>query len=136
MNYTQTGSAIRSSLIVIFIICALLAAAVMFLPKGFSDNLAKIGQGSVAVVVTHDKNSLGSQDLMNLLNKVRADYAGKVEFLAVDVNAREGMAFTRQQAVGSAVLVLFGPDGSRQGVLTSRIGEKELRSELDRVLSH
>lgn len=135
MIYTQTGSATRTSLIVVLVICASLAVAVMLLPKGFSDNLSKIGQGSVVVVLTHDKNSVGSMELMELLNKVRSDYAGKVDFLAVDFNSREGQTFGRQQAVGSVVLVLFGPDGARRGVLGSRIDEKDLRSEIDGILS-
>ncbi|MFW2372750.1 MAG: hypothetical protein ACN4GM_06470 [Gammaproteobacteria bacterium] len=135
MTYTQTGSAARTSLIVVLVICGLLAVAVMLLPKGFSDDLSKIGQGMAVVVLTHDKNSVGSMQFMELLNKVRADYAGMVEFLAVDINTREGQAFSRRQGVGAVVLVLFGPDGTRQGVLYSGIGEKALRSEIDNIVS-
>lgn len=136
MIYTQAGSATRTSLIVVLLVGAFLAAAVMLLPRGFSDNLSKIGQGSVAVVLTHDKNAVQSMEVMTLLNIVRADYAGKVDFLAVDVNTREGQAFTRQQGVGAVVLVLFGPDGAKRGVLSGGIGEKDLRSALDGILSH
>lgn len=107
----------------------------MLLPKGFSDNLSKIGQGLPAVVLTHDKNSVGSMEVMVLLNKVRADYAGKVDFLAVDIDTREGQAFSRQQGVGGVMLVLFDPDGARRSVLNGGIGEKDLRSEIDNILS-
>ena len=135
MTYPQGGSATRTSLIVVLVVSAFLAAAVMLLPKGFSDNLSKIGQGSAVVVLTHDKNSVRSMDFMALLNKVRSDYAGKVEFLAVDVNTSEGLAFAQQQDVGSVVLVLFGPDGTRRSVLAGGVDEKELRSALDGILS-
>jgi hypothetical protein len=135
MTYTQAGSATRTSLIVVLVVCALLATAVMLLPKGFSGNLSKIGQGSVVVVLTHDKNTVGSMQFMALLNKVRSDYAGKVDFLAVDIATSEGQAFIRQQGVGAAVLVMFGPDGVRRGVLGGGIAEKDLRSTLDVILS-
>ena len=135
MNNTQAGAATRTSLIVVLIVCTLLAAAVMLLPKGFSDNLSKIGQGSVVVVLTHNKNSVRSIEYMALLNKVRSDYEGKVDFLAVDVDTSEGQAFIRRQGVGAVVLVLFGPDGARRGVLGGNIVEKDLRSELDGILS-
>ncbi len=136
MTFHQNGSARRVNLIIMVVVCALLAVAVMLLPKGFSDDLSKIGQGSVVVVLTNDKNTVGGMESMVLLNTVRSDYEGKVEFLVVDVNTPEGQAFTRQQAVGAVVLVVFGPDGSRQGVLAGGIDEKELRSALDGTLSH
>lgn len=136
MTYSQTGSASRTSLIVVLVIGALLAVAVMLLPKGFSDDLSKIGQGLAVVVLTHDKNSMGSTELMELLNKVRSDYPGKVEFLAVDINTMKGNAFSRQQRVGPAVVVLFSQDGTKQGVLYYGIDEQKLRSELDNLLSY
>lgn len=135
MTYTQTGSARHTNLVIILFICVILVAAVMLLPKGFSDNLSKIGQGTVVVVLTHDKNTVGGMVAMELLNKVRSDYEGKVDFLAVDVNDQQGQAFTRQQGVGAVVLVLFGPDGSRRDALNAGISEKVLRSALDDILS-
>ena len=135
MIYTQTGSAARTSLIVVLVIGGLLAVAVMLLPKSFSDDLSKIGQGSATVVLTYDKNLVGSMNFMDLLNNVRSDYAGKVEFLAVDINTREGQNFSRRHGIGAVVLVLFGPDGVRRGFLNGGIGEKRLRSELDKILS-
>ena len=107
MTYTQTGSARHTNLVIILVICVILFAAVMLLPKGFSDNLSKIGQGTVVVVLTHDKNTVGGMLAMELLNKIRSDYDGRVDFLAVDVNDQQGQAFTRQQGVGAVVLVLL-----------------------------
>ena len=135
MTHSQTGSVTRTNLMVVLVVAAILAAAVMLLPRGFSDDLSKIGQGVAVVVLTHDKNSVGSMEYMELLNQVRSDYDGKVEFLTVDIiNSREGQAFSRRQNVGSAVLVLFGPDGVRRGVLYHGIGEQQLRSELNRII--
>ena len=135
MTYAQTGSARHTNLVIILFVCVILVAAAMLLPKGFSDNLSIIGQGSVVVVLTHDKNTVSGVVTMDMLNKVRSDYEGKVDFLAVDVNTLEGQAFTRKQGVGAIVLVLFGPDGSRRDVLGAGIGEQELRAALDDILS-
>ena len=135
MANTKTGFARYTNLIIILAVCLILAAAVMLLPKGFSDDVSKIGQGSVVLVLTHDKNTVGGMLAMDMLNKVRSDYENRVEFLAVDVNTVLGRAFIRQQGVDSIVLVLFGRDGSKQSVLNAGIGEKELRVALDDVLS-
>lgn len=137
MTNTQTGFTKHTRLIVVLVICAVLAAVVMLLPKGFSDDVSKIGQGSAAVVLTHNKNSVASMKLMQLLNEVRSDYAGKIEFLVVDIDTREGQAFIYREGIGmgAAVLVMFGPDGARRGVLAGGMNEKDLRSELDGILS-
>ncbi|KPK51227.1 MAG: hypothetical protein AMS22_11320 [Thiotrichales bacterium SG8_50] len=110
-----------------------MVVATMLLPKGFSDDTSKIGQGSVVLVLTHDKNFMGGTVAMEMLNRIRSDYEGKVDFLAIDVNTPQGQAFTRLQGVGSEVLVLFGPDGSRRDVYGAGISEKELRLVLDGI---
>jgi len=135
MTYTQNGFVRLTNLVIILAVCVMLVAAIMLLPKGFSDDLSKIGQGSHVMVLTHDKDTVGGMLAMELLNTVRSDYDGSVDFLAVDVNTSQGHSFTRQQGVGSVVLVLFGPDGSRLDVLSAGISEKELRSVLNAALS-
>ncbi len=133
MTYSQAGSASRTTLFVILGVSAFWAIAIMLLPKGFNDDLSKIGQGMAAVVLIHDKSSIQSLDLMTLLNKVRPDYAGKVEFFVVNVNSKEGQMFRQQQNVGAVVLVFFSPNGTKRGTLGNSKGETELRSELDKL---
>ena len=135
MIYSQNGFARLTNLVILLTVCVILVAAFMLLPKGFSDDLSKVGQGSVVLVLTHDKDTVGGMLAMELLNTVRSDYEGLVDFLAVDVNTPQGHAFTRQQGVGSVVLVLFAPDGSRLDVLSAGINDKELRSVLNAALS-
>ena len=135
MTYTQTGSAKLTNFAIILVICVILFVAAMLLPKGFSDDLSIIGKGSVAVVLTHDKNSMNGIIMMDLLNKVRSDYKGEVEFLVVDVNTVKGQTFLQQQRVGAIVLVLFDPDGSRWDVIGGDIDEQKLRSAFDSILS-
>jgi len=135
MTFGQTGSAKLTNFAIIIAICVILFVAVILLPKGFSDDLTIIGKGSVAVVLTHDKNSMNGIEMMDLLNKVRSDYKGEVEFLVVDVNTLKGQTFMQQQRVGAIVLVLFDPDGTRGDMIGGDIGEQELRSAFDSILS-
>lgn len=68
MKYTQTGSAARTTIITLVAIVAFLVVATMLLPKGFSSDTSVIGQGSYVVVLAHNKDSVQSLTLMDLLN--------------------------------------------------------------------
>ena len=117
--------------IIILLVCLVAVFAVLLLPKGFSDDLSRIGQGLPAVVLMHDRNSVKSQALMELLNSIRSDYAGRIEFLAIDIDSREGRVFSRRQAVGGAMLLCFDARGTRRALLDQTVDMKSLRSVLD-----
>lgn len=127
----QAGTVSRSGLIVVVIVCFVLGLAAMLLPKGFSDDLSKIGQGMAVIVLTHDKNSVRSMELMSLLNKIRADYKGTIEFMAVDIDSREGQIFSQRQGVDGIMLILFDATGGRQLVFDRSVSEMDLRFALD-----
>lgn len=127
----QAGTVSRSGLIVVVIVCFVLGLAAMLLPKGFSDDLSKIGQGMAVIVLTHDKNSVRSMELMSLLNKIRADYKGTIEFMAVDIDSREGQIFSQRQGVDGIMLILFDAAGGRQLVFDRSVSEMDLRFALD-----
>ena len=135
MNRTQTGSALRTTLITIAATTAVLAFLITRLPQGFSDDLSKIGRGSNIAVLVHNKSTVRSQNLMSLLNQVRPDYAGKVEWLVADIETESGKAFVREQQVKDSILVFFGPDGTRRGVLEGAVDENGLRMALDDAFS-
>jgi len=135
MIYEQTGSVKLIKLGVILAICGIITFGIMLLPKGFKDDLSVIGQGLASVVLTQDKDLVGTATMMALLNKVRPDYEGTVNFLAVDVNTPIGQNFMQQQRVGPIALVMFGLDGSRQAVFKRGISEGDLRLTLDNLLS-
>ena len=135
MNRTQTGSALRTTLITIAATIAVLAFLITRLPQGFSDDLSKIGRGSNIAVLVHNKSTVRSQNLMSLLNQVRPDYAGKVEWLVADIDTESGKAFVREQQVKDSILVFFGPDGTRRGVLEGAVDENGLRMALDTAFS-
>ena len=135
MNRTQTGSALRTTLITIAATIAVLAFLITRLPQGFSDDLSKIGRGSNIAVLVHNKSTVRSQNLMSLLNQVRPDYAGKVEWLVADIDTESGKAFVREQQVKDSILVFFGPDGTRRGVLEGAVDENGLRVALVNAFS-
>lgn len=127
----QAGSATRTSIIVILAVCVVLALAVKLLPKGFSDDVSKIGQGKAVVILTHDKNSVQSLNMMELLNNIRGDYTDRVEFMAIDIDSMQGQTFTRQQRVGGIMLLLFDASGVRKTVFDRTVDENQLRMALD-----
>jgi hypothetical protein len=133
MHILQNGSAKTINLVAIASIIALLAIAVSMLPKGFSDDLSKIGKGSNIAVLIHNKNAIQSLNLMDRLNRIRTDYENKIEFLVVDIETEEGKQFTQEQNLTDIGLVFFGPNGARQGILSaSNISDdKGLRRSLD-----
>lgn len=134
MNFKQTGSAKLIKLAVVLAVCGILAFAVSLLPKGFKDDLSLIGQDSVSVVLVHDKNLVASTKMMELLNKVRSEYEGKVLFLAVDIDTPTGNRFSREQRVGVVDLVIFDGNGERLDVLDGNTSEQALRLALDNSL--
>jgi predicted polyphosphate/ATP-dependent NAD kinase len=135
MNRTQNGSALRTTLITIAATIAVLVFLITRLPQGFSDDLSRIGRGANIVVLVHSKSTVRSQNLMSLLNQVRPDYAGKVEWLVADIETESGKAFVREQQLNDSILVFFGPDGTRRGVLEGAVDENGLRMALDTAFS-
>lgn len=135
MNHrsSQCGSAARNTLIALAAIALFVVGAVMLLPKGFSADLSVMGQGKPVVVLAHNKDSVKSLNLMDLLNKVRGDYDGRMLFRVVDNNTPQGRAFIDQQQVNLGTLLLFGPDGIRQRVVSGIEDESTLRATLDGV---
>lgn len=130
----QAGSALRSGLVTLAIIAVVLALAATLLPRGFSDDVSRIGQGRPAIVLVHDKESVLSFELMTLLGNVRGDYEDRLEFLAVDTATAQGQDFMRRQRVDEGVLVLFAADGNRAAVLGGVRDEAALRAAFARHL--
>ncbi len=136
MNIKQNGAALRSSLITIAIVVVALAIAATQLPRGFSDDVSVIGDGRPVVVLVHNKESMLSLNLMTLMNGVRPDYSGRVEFVVVDIATDGGRSFvSTHQLDGSIMLVLFDGNGRVRGVLPNIEDEAGLRSVLDNTFS-
>ena len=135
MKFTQTGSVARTTLITLVIIVTFLAVAIVLLPKGFSSDTSIIGQGSYVVVLAHNKDSVQSLTLMDLLNTVRSEYSSRIAFRVIDMNTPQGQAFIQQQQVQPGSLLFFAPDGTRQRVVSNIDDETELRASLDSIFN-
>lgn len=98
----------------------LLFAAIiaMNLPRGYSDDLSRIGKGKVAVVLVRDKSAVQSFDLLEVLNTVRDQYAGQVEFLLTDFDTAEGRAFIADKGAARVTLAVLDGDGKMASLLS------------------
>jgi hypothetical protein len=92
-------------------------AAAMNLPRGYSDDLSRIGKGNASVVLIRDKNAVASFDLIHVLDGLRDKYAGRIEFLLTDFDTPEGRAFIAANQVSPVTLVLFDSSGNLVKVL-------------------
>jgi hypothetical protein len=111
------GQARKIKFIVVVLLLLLVAIVVMNLPRGFSGDLSRIGKGKAAVVLVRDKNSVQSFELMETMNGIRDQYAGKVEFLLTDFNTPEGRAFITANGADRVTVVVFDPNGHKLKVL-------------------
>jgi hypothetical protein len=103
---------------IVGVILLMFATAVaMNLPRGYSDDLSRIGKGKAAVVLVRDKNAVQSFDLMEVMNGVRDQYAGRVEFLLTDFDTPEGRAFIAAKGGARVTLVVLDANGKMTNVL-------------------
>ena len=130
MKITQTGSALRSSLLTIAAIIALLGLISTQLPKAFNDDLSRVGAGANTAVLIHNKNRVQSLDFMSRVDQVRSDFEDHVEFLIADVDTDSGRKFMQAQQIGNIGLVLFSPDGTRLRVVDATLDAQALRMTL------
>ena len=130
MKTRNTGFALRSGLVTMAGIVIAFAIMASLLPKGFSDDLSRIGRGTPAAVLIHNKNGVDSLNLMSRVDEVRHDFSGRLEVLIADVETDQGKLFMRQQQLGEIGLVLFAADGTRVSVVDPRLDERQLRAAL------
>lgn len=131
MKNTQTGFAWRSILITIAVVIALVGVLVTLLPKGYQDDLSRIGKGTGTVVLIHNKNGVQSLNLMGVVDKVRSDFEGRVDFLIAEVDTASGRTFMQAQQVSNVGLLFFSPEGQRLRVVDGPIDQAGLRAALD-----
>lgn len=126
-----------SKWLTLLLVVAALAFVVVKLPRGFSEDLSVIGQGKNVAVMVHDKEGVQSMNLMSMINKVRGEYADRIEFRVADANTKEGLAFSEKHQAPSASLILFARDGRRLGIVDGERGAQDpdaLRKTLDEAL--
>jgi len=142
MNQTEQGAGAAAKpnrartfkwLAVAFFV-VLAAVAVMNLPRGFSDDLSHIGKGKPAIVFIRDKNAVQTFDILEVMNGIRDQYAGQVEFLLTDFNTRQGQAFMAANEAPRVTLVLFGADGKKVKIIYPPQTAESLQQEIAGLL--
>ena len=113
MYRIQQGFALRNNLITIAVILGLLMIIASTLPRGYSDDISKIGNGNNIALLIHDKNTVTSLDIMGLMDDARDEYAEIVDFMVVsiDVTTPPERAFVQQQKVRNSAIILFSTEG-------------------------
>ena len=105
------------------------------LPRGaYPTDLTRVGAGLPALVLAFDMNYTGGSEVMELMNDIRADYAGRIEFLVANLGMADGQAFADRHAAGDGTGLLFDAAGARIGALHRPRGVNELRHALDQAL--
>ena len=88
------------------------------LPRGaYPTDLSRVGAGKPALVLAHDANFAAGMAVMELMNVIRDDYAGEVEFLVAHLGIPEGQAFAGRYAAGDGSVLLFSATGALVGTL-------------------
>ena len=129
------GGARKIKWIVIGLLLSFLVAiVVMNLPRGFSDDLSRIGKGKAAVVLVRDKFAVQSFDLMEVMNGIRNQYAGQVEFLLTDSDTPEGRAFITANGAARVSLMLLDAEGKPVKILYPPQTAESLQQEIAAVL--
>jgi hypothetical protein len=105
------------------------------LPKGsYPTDLSRIGQGQPALVLSMDGNFMGGAEMMNVLNGLRPEFAGSVQFLVASMGLPDGQAFVRQHQTLDGSVVVFDATGQRVAVMHGPRTEAEMRQALQQAI--
>jgi len=126
-----SGKKIKWAVFALLILAVVTVA--MNLPRGFSDDLTRIGKGKPAVVFVRDKNAVESMGVINLLGDVRGQYAGRVEFLLTDYDTPEGRAFIAASHAAPITVVLYDASGKQLKILAAPLTAASLEKEINSI---
>jgi len=99
---------------------------------GYPTDLTRVGAGTPTLVLTHDNGFVAGGEVMERMNHLRADYAGRVDFLVANVKVPLGAAFAQRHGVRDGTVLLFSADGRPAGVL-HQPDSAQLRRALDQA---
>jgi hypothetical protein len=130
---SQSG-ALKIKLVVAILLVLLAATLVMNLPRGYSDDLTRIGKGKAAVVLVRDKSAVQSFDLMEVMNGIRDRYSDTAEFLLTDFNTPEGRSFMTTNGAAKVTVVVFDANGNKVNVLYPPQNAESMQQAIDAAL--
>lgn len=120
----------KTKWIVLVLILLLGVFAVKLLPHGYSDDLARVGKGMPTLVLIRDKNAVQSYELMDIMDSVRGQYEGKVEFLLSDYGMTETTIFMQTYQADRASLVMLDGAGKLVKVIHAPQTKESLKQEI------
>lgn len=132
-HYRQTGAARQGVLISLLVLVLILIFAWFMLPKGFNKDTSLIGKGKPAIVLIYSYDSVMSTELMEEFNKIRGEYADRVEFLIVDVNAPGGKEFISANGVSAPGALFFSSGGRKVTELYSPAKAPQLKNMMQQA---
>jgi len=133
MSYSKTHWAQWSTILLIVLA---LGYGVTLLPTGYSEDLSDIGSGKNVVVLIHNKEGVHSLNLMNQVDAIRDDYAGRIEFRIAESGTPMGAEFAKRNMAGDAMLVMFQGDGTTVGRIAIQDSTEKLASMFDQVFGY
>jgi len=102
------------------------------LPRGaYPTDLSRIGAGKPALVLAHDANFAAGMAVMELMNVIRDDYAGEVEFLVAHLGMPDGQTFASRHAARDGTVMLF----SAKGELVATLHQPQTADALRQALA-
>lgn len=107
----------KTKWVVMGLILVLAVIAVKILPRGYSDDLTRVGKGQPTIVLIREKNAVQSFDLLSVMDALRDPYAGKVEFLLTDYGTTETSMFIEAHKASKVTLVLLDGSGKLVKIL-------------------
>ncbi len=133
---SNSKPSIWPKLITLALILLTVVVAANLLPRGFSQDLSVIGNGTNAVVLVHDSNVIQSTDTMAAMNAVRDDYEAHISFIVPDIMTPEGKAFADKYRFSPTALAFFATDGEVLQTLYSAQTGETLKVNLDTIFNY
>ena len=96
----------------------------------YPTDLTRVGAGRATLVLAQDNRYVGGAEVMELMNGIRDDYTGRVDFLVAPLALPDAQAFAERHAARDGTVLLFAGDGRRVGALQQPRTSDELRRAL------
>ena len=68
-----------------------------------------------------------------MVNSLKSEYAGKIQFLVANLDSREGRLFAEYHDAGRVTLLFFNPDGNKIVSVNNELDPQKLRNIFNRV---
>ena len=98
-------------------------------------DLSIIGQGKPVLVLAYENYSPDGGEALNRLQKVKADYNSRLDFVVADLGTPQGFAFANRHKLFNGQAVFLKQNGEPLTVTHIPKNEQALRSQLESNLA-